>query len=136
MEKEIAVVALILINDEKKLFLARRPDFKGQDWEFPGGKVESGESKEQALIREIKEELSIDVHIDFYLGSQAVSYNNKNYRIYFFVSRYQGQFISLTEHTAGQWFDFSELSGISISPGNLLFVQNSQSLKNYLDSLA
>lgn len=135
MEKEIAVVALILVNTEKKLFLAKRPDFKGQDWEFPGGKVEAGESNEEALVREIQEELSIRVSIDFYLGSQAVSYNNKSYRIYFFASRYQGQSIFLTEHTAGQWFDFSELSEISISPGNLLFVQNSQSLKQYLDSL-
>lgn len=136
MKKEIDVVALILINAEKKLFLARRPDTKGKDWEFPGGKVEPGESFEQALKREILEELCIDIQIDFDLGSQAVQYGEKLYRLHFFASRYQQQEIKLTEHTDSGWFSWDQLASISISPGNWTFIQNSQALVDCLKKIS
>lgn len=135
MKKEIDVVALILINSEKNLFLARRPDTKGNDWEFPGGKVERGETFSQALKREILEELSIEINVDFDLGLQSVQYGEKFYRIHFFASRYQNQNIRLTEHVDSGWFSWEQLTEISISPGNLLFVQNSPTLKAYLEKL-
>lgn len=135
MKKEIDVVALILINSQKKLFLARRPDVKGKDWEFPGGKVEESESFEQALKREIFEELSIDVEIDFNLGSQSVQYGEKLYRIHFFASRYRQQKIQLTEHTDSGWFSWDQLTGISISPGNWNFIKSSQVLADCLKKI-
>lgn len=61
--KTLLVVAAALINDNDEILLAQRP--KGKDladsWEFPGGKVEKNETPEDALIRELKEELDIDV---------------------------------------------------------------------------
>lgn len=136
MKKEIDVVALILINSKKELFLARRPDTKGKDWEFPGGKVEKSESFKQALKREILEELSIHVEIDFDLGSQAVQYGEKLYRIHFFASRYQHQEIKLTEHIDSGWFSWEQLSSISISPGNWKFIQNSHALADCLKKIS
>lgn len=59
----VFVVAVALVDDDNRILLAQRPEGKSMAglWEFPGGKVEPNESPEAALIRELKEELSIDV---------------------------------------------------------------------------
>ena len=59
----ILVAAVALVDDENRVLIAQRPEGKSMAglWEFPGGKVESGETPEVALIRELKEELTIDV---------------------------------------------------------------------------
>lgn len=59
----LLVVAVALVDDDNRVLIAQRPKGKSMAglWEFPGGKVESGETPETALIRELKEELTIDV---------------------------------------------------------------------------
>ncbi|PCJ91060.1 MAG: 8-oxo-dGTP diphosphatase MutT [Porticoccaceae bacterium] len=59
----VHVVAAVIVADDKKILLAKRPDHvhKGGLWEFPGGKLEDGESPSQALSRELEEELAISV---------------------------------------------------------------------------
>jgi 8-oxo-dGTP diphosphatase len=61
--KTLLVVAIALTNERGEILLAQRPEGKrlAGKWEFPGGKVEEGESPEEALVREIKEELNIDI---------------------------------------------------------------------------
>ena len=63
MTKLVLVVACALVDPDRRVLIARRPEGKSMAglWEFPGGKVESGESPEQALIRELGEELSVNV---------------------------------------------------------------------------
>ena len=58
------VVSIALINDEDEILLSKRPETKHLSgfWEFPGGKVEQGEAPETALIREVKEELNVDIN--------------------------------------------------------------------------
>ena len=61
----VLVVAVALVDDDNRVLIAQRPEGKSMAglWEFPGGKVEAGETPENALIRELKEELSIDVTV-------------------------------------------------------------------------
>lgn len=63
MKKQVLVSAVALIDPQSHILLTQRPKGKHMEdmWEFPGGKVEPGESPETALIRELKEELDIDV---------------------------------------------------------------------------
>jgi 8-oxo-dGTP diphosphatase len=128
----ITVVALVLVDSQKKMFLAKRPQTKGGEWEFPGGKKEPNEDLQEALVREIKEELSIQIFIDQELGQQAVIYNNKNYLIHFFLSYYKGQDIKLTEHEDSAWFSYSDLNSIKVSPGNLEFIKKNDLLKQHV----
>ena len=65
--KKIEVVTAIIINDGKILCVQRGPakvEYISKKWEFPGGKVEAGETQQQAIIREIKEELGIKIEIE------------------------------------------------------------------------
>ncbi|MEI7669601.1 MAG: (deoxy)nucleoside triphosphate pyrophosphohydrolase [Pseudomonadota bacterium] len=78
--KIVYVVSVALIDKDKKILLAKRPEGKAMAglWEFPGGKIESGEIPEQALIRELKEELAIDVCEPCLSSAGFVSYAYTN----------------------------------------------------------
>lgn len=70
----LAAVAILLDSDNRVLITKRKPDqLMGDLWEFPGGKIEEGETPEEALKREIKEEIGIDMgcHAPFYFISEA-----------------------------------------------------------------
>ena len=60
----VHVAVGVIINDQQQVLIAKRPDHlhQGGLWEFPGGKVDNGEDVEQALVRELHEELDLDVH--------------------------------------------------------------------------
>lgn len=85
--KTVKVVAAIVIQDDQ-VFLARRPPEKhhGLLWEFPGGKVEAGESPEAALIRELREELNWDVDVGELFGSIAFGSNDTITEISFYMT--------------------------------------------------
>lgn len=66
MTKVLLVVAAALIDEQGRILLAQRPEGKSMAglWEFPGGKLEPGELPEQALVRELREELGVEIHVD------------------------------------------------------------------------
>ena len=74
MNKVIEVVAAVIVKDNTILATQRGyGEFKGK-WEFPGGKIKDNESKEEALIREIKEELNASINVDKYLTTVEYDY--------------------------------------------------------------
>ncbi len=74
MNKVIEVVAAVIVKDNTILATQRGyGEFKGK-WEFPGGKIKDNESREEALIREIKEELNASINIDKYLTTVEYDY--------------------------------------------------------------
>ena len=83
--KAITVVAGV-IQDQGRLLLTRRFDgaHLGGIWEFPGGKVEIGESLEEALIRELQEELAIKVKVGALIQDQEFAYPDRDVHLYFF----------------------------------------------------
>ena len=113
------VVAAIIIQDDK-YFIAQRNRNKhmGLSWEFPGGKVEKGETFEIALKREIKEELNIDVNIDKKLGEENYKDKKTNVLIhYFFCSIIKGKII-LNEHEESAWVKKSEFHNYVFAEGD------------------
>ena len=113
------VVAAIIINNDK-YFIAQRNKNKhmGLRWEFPGGKVEQGETFEIALKREIKEELNIDINIDKKLGEENYQDDKINVKLHYFIcSRSNGEII-LNEHENSAWVTKNEFKNYNFAEGD------------------
>lgn len=121
--KIIKVVAAV-IQDRGKYFSTQRGhgDYKG-GWEFPGGKVELGESNEAALIREIREELKVDISIENYLGT--IEYDYPSFHLS--MACYECKIIMgepvLMEHSAAKWLTVDELDSVSWLPADVEVVK-------------
>lgn len=107
--KVIEVVASI-IKREDKVFITRRSygDFADL-WEFPGGKIELGETKEEALIREIKEELELDINNLKYLTTVEYDYPSFHLTMHCFICDIYGGTLSLNAHNDAKWVSLKEL---------------------------
>lgn len=118
MSKKIINVVAAAIEKDGKFFCAQRPEGKslGGFWEFPGGKLEDGESPEQALIREIKEELNSEIQIISYINEASYDYDFGSV----VMKTYHAELISgnleLLEHQNSTWLAPHELSTINWAP--------------------
>lgn len=117
--KEIKVVAAIIKNEDKILATKRGYGEFINMWEFPGGKIESGETKEQALVREIKEELNIEISVDKF--ALDIEYQYPNFYLFmscFMCSIKEGS-IELLEHNDGKWITKEELNTLNWLPADI-----------------
>jgi len=116
------VVCLVLQDDEGRIFAARRPLEKslGGLWEFPGGKVDPGESPEIALRREIREELCIDLTELSPLASITHAYDFGVIHLLPYLAKCeQHPDIRLTEHTEFCWVSLEEALSLEWAPADL-----------------
>ncbi|MBY6838015.1 8-oxo-dGTP diphosphatase MutT [Clostridium botulinum] len=125
--KTIEVVAAI-IKKEGKIFITRRGYGEFIDmWEFPGGKIETGESREDALHREIKEELELDINKLEYLTTIDYDYPNFHLTMHCFICQIAGGKLNLNAHNDAKWVTFDELNNQKWVPADILVVNK---LKN------
>ena len=113
------VVAAIIIKDDK-YFIAQRNRNKhmGLSWEFPGGKVEEGETFEIALKREIEEELNIEINIKNKLGEENYKDDKINVKLHYFIcSHFNGEII-LSEHEDSAWITKNEFKNYNFAEGD------------------
>jgi len=117
--KNIEVVGAAIMRDGK-LFAARRPEGKeiGLKWEFPGGKIEAGETAEQALVREIKEELKTDVQVNEYIATVRHQYPNFHLTMQVFRCTLTGPEPVLTEHVESRWITADEIDSLDWAPAD------------------
>lgn len=121
--KHIKVAAAVFIEGGK-VFCAQRGD-KGElalHWEFPGGKVEDGESGEVAIVREIKEELSTKIEVVRYLTSVDHAYQTFSLTLIAFLCRIVERDLSLKEHLAKRWLSLEELYSVNWAAADLPIV--------------
>lgn len=105
----IEVVAGIIYKNNKFLIAQRNlKKDQGGLWEFPGGKVEKNESYENALIREIKEELNADIEVDEYVGENVHHYPEKDIKLIFYKAKLLSEKIELLEHESYEWITKEE----------------------------
>ena len=110
--KTIEVVAAIVFYEGKILCVQRgesKYNYIAFKFEFPGGKVEPGESNEQALIREIKEELRLDIAIVQRYVTVEYSYPDFNILMHSYVCSCEQPNLQLTEHVKYLWLEKEEL---------------------------
>ncbi|MCR5146991.1 MAG: 8-oxo-dGTP diphosphatase MutT [Clostridia bacterium] len=121
----IDVVAAVIRNDEGKILIAQRNLKKSQGglWEFPGGKIEAGETKEDALIREIKEEMCIDIEVEKYLDEKEFIYPEKTINLIALECKIINGKIQLMEHEDVKWISKTELENFEFAPADGFIVE-------------
>ena len=119
----IPVASGIIIKDNKILIgLRSKKDQGGGLWEFPGGKIELEESDINAVIRELKEELGIDVSVEQKVMQYIHKYKNTLYDISFFeINSFKGE-VKMNVHDEIKWVDLSTLKNYVFISGDLLFI--------------
>lgn len=117
--KIIKVVAAIIV-DNGKVFATQRGygEMKG-GWEFPGGKVEKGELLEEALVREIKEELDTEIVVGKLLKTVEYDYPKFHLSMDCFVCHIKSGNLVLREHEAAQWLTRETLNSVNWLPADL-----------------
>ena len=116
--KKIEVVAAILHRDGA-YFATQRGygEFEGM-WEFPGGKIEPGESSEDALKREIQEELGVDIAIENLLCTTEYDYPSFHLTMHCYLCSIASGEIELREHKSARWLRPEELGSVEWLPAN------------------
>lgn len=119
--KTISVSCAIIIHLNKVL-VAKRSSSMSQPgfWEFPGGKLEQGERPEESLIREIKEELGMEITIDFQLTVSKYAYSEeKIIELIPFICTWESGEIRVLEHERVDWLEIEELSVLNWAPADI-----------------
>jgi len=117
--KTIEVVAAIITKDGK-YFATQRGygDFAG-GWEFPGGKMEPGETPQEALVREIKEELDADITVGELIETVEYDYPKFHLTMHCFLCELVSDHVVLLEHEAAKWLSREELDTVGWLPADL-----------------
>ncbi|MEZ9338932.1 8-oxo-dGTP diphosphatase MutT [Vibrio splendidus] len=120
--KRIHIVAGIIFNQDKsQVFITKRPDdkHKGGFWEFPGGKVEAGETIEQAMARELDEETGIKVTEQSLFEHLEFDYTDKSLKFDFILVTDFEQQPYGKEGQQGEWVDLKSLNQYAFPEANL-----------------
>ena len=122
--KQIEVVAAIIRKGDK-MFATQRGYGDWQDWwEFPGGKMEVGETPEEALKREIREELSAEISVGELLCTVEYDYPQFHLTMHCYLCTLIGEALHLNEHEAAQWLTPDELDSVKWLPADVKVVEH------------
>ena len=118
--KQIEVVAAIIHDDKGRIFATQRGygDYK-DGWEFPGGKMEPGEMPEEALKREIWEELETKIVVESLVQILEFDYPQFHLKMHCFWCRVDSGSLTLKEHEAARWLTKDELDSVQWLPADL-----------------
>lgn len=119
----IEVAAAIIGNAEGELLIARRREGKTQAgyWEFPGGKIEPGESVPDCLRRELLEEMAIEIEPLSLFGASEHRYGDRDIRLTAWRAAYRSGEIALTDHDAYAWVHPGRLAEYRLAPADIPF---------------
>jgi 8-oxo-dGTP diphosphatase len=123
MENIVKVTAAILEKDGKIIIAQRKSsDHLAGLWEFPGGKIEPGETPEACLGRELKEEFNIHVAVGQYLGSNIHHYDHISIELMAFRAYWESGTITMNDHKAYRWVTIDQLPEYDFAPADIPFV--------------
>ena len=126
--KTIQVVAAIIIRNNK-VFATRRGygDWKGW-WEFPGGKIEKDECPQEALKREIREELDAEISVGDLLQTVEWDYPTFHLTMHCYVCSLKSENLRLNEHEASAWLNKENLNSVQWLPADLILLDKISAL--------
>ena len=131
--KTIEVAAAIIIKDDS-VFATQRGygEWKGW-WEFPGGKIESGECPQEALKREIKEELDAEISVGELLQTVEWDYPAFHLTMHCYICSLESGSLHLNEHEASAWLTEGTLSSVQWLPADLILLDR---ISQYVHTLS
>lgn len=122
--KNINVVAAIILRDGK-FFATQRGYGEWKDWwEFPGGKIEQGETPEEALKREIREELSTEISVDEFLCTVEYDYPKFHLSMHCYICSLLTESLHLNEHEAARWLNRDEMESVNWLPADVKVIES------------
>ena len=120
--KTIEVVAAIIRKGDK-IFATQRGYGEWKDWwEFPGGKMEPGETPEEALAREIREELDTEIRVDKFLYTVEWDYPQFHLTMHCYMSSLVNGSLHLVEHEAARWLGKEDISSVNWLPADIMLL--------------
>ena len=124
-------VAAAIIKDKDRIFATQRGygEFTGS-WEFPGGKIEEGETPQQALLREIREELDVEVEVKEYFATVEYDYPGFHLTMHCFLCAIKEGTLVLKEHSSAQWLTKETLNSVEWLPADEGLIRK---LENWLN---
>ena len=120
--KQVQVVAAVIVRGKQVLATQRGYGEHEGWWEFPGGKVERGESPERALEREIREELNADIRVGRHLCTAEHDYPTFHLSMRCYLCRLADERFELLEHHAARWLGAASLNDVKWLPADLQVV--------------
>ena len=132
--KRIEVVAAIIHDNEGRIFATQRGYGDWKDyWEFPGGKMEPGETLEQALKREIWEELETRIEVERFVTTVDYDYPAFHLTMHCYLCHVESGSLTLKEHEAARWLDRDNLQSVNWLPADLFLLDLLKDIKNTKD---
>lgn len=132
----ITVTCAIIIHNNKMLITQRGEDSDHPfQWEFPGGKVNRGETNQECIVREIREELDVDVEVLEKMVAVEFDYGFKKIKLIPFLCSSANRELKLNEHHDFKWIELQELGNTDFSEADKKLIQqkeNGEILKKYL----
>ena len=121
--KTVRVAAAIIVKDGR-IFATQRGygDYKDW-WEFPGGKLEEGETPEDALVREIREELRAEIRVGRLFDTVEYDYPKFHLVMYCYLCELASDGLVLTEHEAACWLGKNDIRGVKWLPSDIEVVE-------------
>lgn len=124
--RQIEVVAAIIVKDHK-VFATQRGYGECKDfWEFPGGKIDAGETPEEALCREIKEELDTEIAVGELFTTIDYDYPTFHITMHCYLCTIENGSLTLLEHEAAKWLSLEQLDSVTWLPADLLVIAELQ----------
>lgn len=129
MERKAVEVVAAVIRDQDKIFATQRGYGEFKDgWEFPGGKIESGETPQQALIREIQEELDTEIEVGKLIDIVEYDYPTFHLKMHCFWARIKKGDLILKEHEASKWLTKETIHSVEWLPADLGLIDRIEEL--------
>lgn len=121
--RTINVVAAIILKDDRIFATQRGYGNYMHKWEFPGGKIEPGETPEHALVREIREELKADIHVGRLFDTVEYDYPEFHVSMQCYICTLVSEELTLVEHEAARWLGYDDIESVDWLPSDLEVVE-------------
>ena len=115
----IDVVAAVVMRNGKYMIARRAPGKHAGYWEFPGGKIEEGESPEDSLQREIEEEFGVYAQVGAYLGENVHGYGDKTVRLMAYEATVEQDIHQSTDHDQIEWVELNQMDDYPFAPADV-----------------